>query len=286
MSTEPTPTIAPPNAEQRRAWDGDEGAYWAAHPDLFDDAVRRYRQPLLAAAGISATDDVLDIGCGTGQLTRDAAGLASTGSALGIDLSSRMLDVARVRADEEGLANASFVQADAQTYPFPPGGFDVVVSRTGAMFFEDPVAAFENIGRGVRPGGRLALMVWQPAERNEWFTSFMTAFAAGRDLSGPPPGAPSPFALADPERVRQVLGDAGWTDTRLDGHQHPMYFGPDASTATAFVSGLLGWLLEDLDAERRRSALEELHATMAAHQTDQGVGLGSAAWIITAERDG
>src|SRR5438105_6448712 len=106
--------VASSNVEQLRAWDGDEGAYWADHPDYFDRSVAAYHERLMAAAAIGERDHVLDVGCGTGQTARDAARAASAGSALGVDLSSRMLDYARRRATDERVDNVTFVQADAQ----------------------------------------------------------------------------------------------------------------------------------------------------------------------------
>jgi ubiquinone/menaquinone biosynthesis C-methylase UbiE len=146
-------TVDPANVEQLRAWDGDEGTYWATHADYFDRSVVEYHERLLTAAAIGDREHVLDVGCGTGQTTRDAARAASAGAALGVDLSARMLSVARSRAAEEGLTNATFVQADAQIHPFEAETYDVAISRTAAMFFGDHVAAFSNIARALRPGG-------------------------------------------------------------------------------------------------------------------------------------
>lgn len=177
--------VAPSNAEQARAWDGREGAYWAEHADRFDRAIGPYDRHFLAAADVSATDHVLDIGCGTGEITRDVARRADSGRVLGVDLSAAMLRVARQRAADEGLHNADFVQADAQVHPFPAASFDVAVSRTGTMFFADPVTAFRNIGTAMRPGGRLVQLVWQPPTGNEWLRSFARALSAGRPLPTP-----------------------------------------------------------------------------------------------------
>lgn len=274
--------VDPSNAEQARAWNGEQGAYWAEHADRFDRALHAYRTDLLGAAGIAATDQVLDIGCGTGQTTRDAARLASGGRAVGVDLSAAMLRVARRRASAEGLRNADFVQADAQVHPFPAAAFDVAVSRAGTMFFADPVAAFRNIGGALRPGGRLVQLVWRPLRDNEWFLSLTQALAAGRPLPTPAADAPGPFALADPERVRSVLGAAGFTDIRLAPHGEVMWFGEDADDAERFTLGMLGWMLEDLDDEGRARAVDGLRATLAAHDTGDGVLYASKAWIIQA----
>src|SRR5207245_488651 len=113
----------PANAGQARAWDGDEGAYWAQHAERFDKAVAAYHERFLAAAAIGRTDRVLDIGCGTGQTTRDAAQAAADGRALGVDLSGQMIGLARRLAAGQGIANARFEQADAQIHPFPAASF-------------------------------------------------------------------------------------------------------------------------------------------------------------------
>jgi SAM-dependent methyltransferase len=273
--------VAPSNEAQRAAWDGDEGAYWAEHPDHFDRSIAAYHERLLAAAAIRSDDRVLDVGCGTGQTTRDAARAASKGTALGVDLSSRMLDEARRRAAGAGIANATFEQADAQVHPFDPHSFDVVISRTAAMFFGDLVAAFTNLGRALVPGGRLAMVVWQPLAVNEWIREISTALAAGRDLPAPPPDA-GPFALSRPERVREVLSSAGYADVELAGTEASMWFGHDVDDAHRFVLGLMGWMLEGLDDAGRARAGDDLRATMASHETADGVVFGSGAWTITA----
>jgi SAM-dependent methyltransferase len=272
------------NCDQLAAWDGDEGAYWAAHAEYFDRSVVDYHRRLLGAAAITANDRVLDIGCGTGQTTCDAARSAVTGSALGVDLSARMLEYARHRAAEDGLTNAMFLQADAQIHPFDTDAFDVAVSRTGAMFFGDPAAAFANIGRALVPGGRLVLVAWQPLAANEWIREIASALAAGRDRPGPPLDAPGPFSLADPERVRSILSSAGFTGIELEAVEAAMWFGTDTEDAQRFIVGLAGWMLEGLDEAGRHRALDDLRATVDAHATPDGVVFGSAARIIRADR--
>jgi ubiquinone/menaquinone biosynthesis C-methylase UbiE len=121
-------------------------------------------------------------------------------TALGVDLSSRMIAEARRRAEAEGVTNVRFEQADAQIYPFDPEAFDVAISRTSAMFFGDPVAAFTNTARALRPGGRLVLLTWQSLPRNEWLLEWTAALTAGRGLPTPPPGAPGPLSLSEPDR--------------------------------------------------------------------------------------
>jgi SAM-dependent methyltransferase len=274
------------NADALRAWDGVDGAYWTANETIFDDSLRHYRGRFLQACAITPTDRVLDIGCGNGQTTRDAARAASDGEALGVDLSSAMLAQARHRASEEGLANVRFIQADAQIHEFGTGAFDVAISRTGTMFFGDSVAAFANIARALRRGGRLVMLVWQPLPQNHWVRDFTVALAAGRDLPAPPPDAPGPFSLADPVRTRSILSSAGFDDITLDGSEELMYFGATADDAYRFVRGLsfTDWMLQGLDDTARAGALDALRATIDAHDTGQGVVYPSAVWIVSARR--
>jgi SAM-dependent methyltransferase len=276
--------IHPSNREQVRAWDGDEGEYWASRADRFDRGIAAHHQAVLGAAALAPRDRVLDIGCGTGQTTRDAARSASRGFALGVDVSSAMLDVARRRAAAESIPNVRFEQADAQIHPFEPEAFDVAIGRTSAMFFGDRVAALANIGRALRPGGRLALLTWQPLAANEWIRELTGALAAGRTLPAPPPDAPGPFTLADPDVIHEVVTAAGYTDISLDDQRARMWFGADADDAHRFVLGLLGWMLDGLDESGRARALDALRATLTAHETPDGVLYGSAAWLIRATR--
>ncbi|SFT52874.1 Methyltransferase domain-containing protein [Geodermatophilus amargosae] len=282
MGASRTVDVDPGNAGQLGAWDGAQGAFWAAQADRFDRAVARYDAAFLAAARLRPGDRVLDVGCGTGATTR-AAGRV-TGSALGVDLSSAMLEVARQRAAAEGLDGVRFEQADAQVAPFPAEGFDVAVSRTGAMFFADPVAALANVGRALVPGGRLVLLVWRALEENEWMSEVLGALSAGRPLPVPPPGAPGPFSLADPGRVREVLTAAGHRQVEVEGLAEPEWFGADPDDALTFVLGFAGWLLDGLDDDARASAVADLRRRIEAHAGPGGVEFGSAAWLVTARR--
>jgi SAM-dependent methyltransferase len=268
--------VDPSNLEQAQAWDGDEGAYWAANARRFDRSVAAHHGPFMTAAAIASADRVLDIGCGTGQTTRDAARAASAGSALGVDLSARMIDHARRQAASEGLGNATFEQADAQVYPFAAEAFTVAIGRTSAMFFGDPVAAFANIARSLPPGGRLALLTWQGPGPNEWIRELSGALAAGRALPMPPSDAPGPFALSDPDRVTQLLTAAGFTRVELHPRAEPMWFGENADDAYEFVLGLMGWMLHGLDDHGRARALDNLRGTLGAHDTGNGVEFDSA----------
>src|SRR5579885_3498256 len=114
-------------------------------------------------AAIQSGERILDIGCGSGETTLELARRAGpAGSALGVDISRLLLDAARAAARQAALANVSFQEADAQTHAFAPASFDLVFSRFGVMFFEDPDAAFRNLKTALRPGGRLCFVCWRP----------------------------------------------------------------------------------------------------------------------------
>ena len=270
----------PSNAGQVASWDGNDGEFWAANADRFDDGIAALHLRYLAAIDVDPHDRVLDIGCGNGQLTRDIARLAGSGSALGVDLSSQMISVAREAAAIERIDNATFLQADAQVYPFDEGAFDLVVSRMGSMFFGNPVTAFTNLRRALHPGGRLALLAWQALAENEWLTELRAAMAVGRDLPTPPPTAPSPFGLSDPDRVRTILGAAGFTDISLESVSAPMRFGTDPDEAFAFVSQLTAWMRTDLNDSDTAAALTALRTSIDAHTGPTGVTYAAAAWTI------
>lgn len=276
--------VDPSNVEQLRVWDGEAGAFWVDRAERFDEGVAAYHGTLLDAAEISSDSTVLDIGCGSGRTTRDAARIAAAGSVLGVDLSSRMIELARRSAECEHLANVAFEQVDAQVYPFPEEAFDVAISRSGAMFFGRPSTAFANIARTLRADGRLVLLAWQPLERNEWISTFRDALSAGRDLPEPSSDEPGPFSLSDPNRVRALLNSSGFWNVGMRGIEEPMYFGADPEDAYRFVAEQFAWMLEGLDGDARASALENLRSVLVEHHTERGVLLGSAAWLIEARR--
>ncbi|HEX9466968.1 MAG TPA: class I SAM-dependent methyltransferase [Acidimicrobiia bacterium] len=274
------------NVEMAAAWDGDEGEHWASHEERYNAAVLRHHARLLAAAHIAPPDDVLDLGCGCGATTRDVGRAATGGTALGIDLSARMIERARDHTRAEGLTNVRYEQADAQVHPFEARGFDLAMSRFGAMFFNDPLAAFRNIGCSLRPAGRVALLAWRPLPENEWLTAIRAALALGRTLPEPPIGAPGPFGLADPDAVTSILTTVGFVDIAFEKVDQPFLFGTDAEDAYRFVSriSVVRGLLEGVAESDQTRALEQLYSTIERHDTGDGVWFDSAAWLITARR--
>ncbi|MGC1214898.1 MAG: methyltransferase domain-containing protein [Micromonospora sp.] len=272
------------NRHQAQAWNGYEGRHWAAHQDRYDAVNSGFNEALLAA--VRPGDRVLDIGCGNGQLTRLAAARAGAREAVGVDLSAPMLDRARASAADEGVANVEFVRGDAQVHPFPPGAFDVALSRFGVMFFADPVAAFGNVGRALRPGGRLAFASLDDVRHGD-LGRVLAALA--RHL--PPPatdgtGVAEPLSLADPSAVRTVLTAAGFIAVDCAPVQASQLWGRDAADAAGFLAGW-GPLRHQLDrvdpatADQARAAMTD---ALRAYEQPDGVRLRGTAWLVTARR--
>ena len=252
----------------------------------YDAELRLHTAVLRRACGVGPRDQVLDIGCGAGQTTRDAARMAQAGSALGVDISAPAIERARELARAEGLHNVTFERADAQLHRLPRERFDVAVSRFGTMFFDDPVAAFANVGRALRPAGRLVMMVWQAPERNEWdVTIHQSLQGSGAPAAIAPPGL-DPFSLADPPTVEGILQAAGFADVTFTDVQEPVYYGPDVAAALAWVRGFTctNEVLKRLDPAAATHALDRLREALAAHLGDNGVWFTSRAWIVTARR--
>ncbi|WP_405712115.1 MULTISPECIES: class I SAM-dependent methyltransferase [unclassified Streptomyces] len=275
------------NRDQDQAWNGYEGTYWAENQDRWDGVNGGFDEPLLSAAAITERDRVLDIGCGAGRTTRLAARRAGDGQALGLDLSAPMLARARESARHEGIGNVTFEQTDVQVHPFGPALFDVAISRFGVMFFADPVAAFANIGRALRPGGRIAFVCTARADRNEWLQAIQ---GLGDLLPVGGLGAPGPgmFSLADPEAVRDALSRAGYEAVTTTPVEAYGTWGRDAADAAAFLLGsgpgrhLMGQAGED-DRDRARQRLVDL---LRPHEREGALRLRSAARLVTARRPG
>lgn len=277
--------VAPSNRAAFQAWNGGEGDYWADNDELYDSGLARYDPTFFAGADIAPGDRVLDIGCGNGSTTREAARRAPKGSALGVDLSARMIERGRNRATAAGLGNVEFVQADAQIHPFAPSSFDQVISRTGVMFFGDPTAAFSNIARAVRRSGRLTLLVWQADDHNPWIAEFVRA-TVGPQPQTDPPDSPKTISFDRPDHVKSLLTRTGFFDITFDAVSEPISFGPDPETAFSFVRGIgfVKSLLNAVEESLRPQALDALRESLEVHTVADGVLYPSAMWLIVGRR--
>ncbi|MGH3377194.1 MAG: class I SAM-dependent methyltransferase [Actinoallomurus sp.] len=272
------------NTAQAEAWNGYEGGHWAAHQSRYDAVNSGFNEQVLAAAAVGEHDRVLDVGCGNGQLTRLAARRA--GHATGVDLSGPMLDRARASAAEEGVANATFEQADAQIHPFTASAFDVAMSRFGVMFFADPVRAFANIAYALRPGGRVAFLSLRDLAGSDLGTAFA---ALRRRLPARPasaPGGPGPESLSDPDHIRGVLAEAGFAEVAPVAAEAEAVWGRDAEDAAEFLGGWgpVRHVLDQVDADTAAGARADLTEAMRSFESDGAVRLRGAAWLTTAIR--
>ncbi|MGO4335337.1 class I SAM-dependent methyltransferase [Labrys sp. KB_33_2] len=250
--------------------------------DFYDAELSRHNRHLRAAARVGKRDRVLDIGCGAGQTTREAASIAVEANVVGVDTSAEMLEIARRRCLEAGLGNVVFERGDAQHHAFPASGFDLCISRFGVMFFADPAVAFANIARALRPGARLVWMVWQSQEANRWSGAIRQALAPGGVLSI---DAGKPFSLGDPAVATALLSTAGFISIDFTEVNEPVFYGPNVDAAFDALTGL--YLVKDTLArtdETPDQPLQRLRDLLDAHMTTDGVLFDSRAWIISAER--
>lgn len=265
------------NVHQSEAWNGYEGRHWADHHDRYDAVNGGFNEALLDAAAIGPHDRVLDIGCGNGQVARLAAGRARLGGATGVDLSGPMLARARALAEGEGVRNVTFEQGDAQVYPFAEGGFDVAVSRAGVMFFADPVAAFGNVRRALREGGRLAFLSMASLAGSD----LGTVFAVLPPRDEPAIGHHGPLSLSDPGRVHEILDGAGFRDAACRHVEAEQVWGRDARDAARFLAG---WGPIRHNYGESDEIVESFVAALRPFERDGAVRLRGAAWLVTARR--
>jgi SAM-dependent methyltransferase len=277
------------NTDWGKRWAEDEGTHWVAEADRYDAMTRAFGDVMLDAAELSPGQRVLDVGCGNGATTLDAAHrVQPRGEVVGVDLSPPMLALARQRAAAVALDNLDFLEADAQVHQFGEGAFDVVVSRNGLMFFDDPDAAFANLARALRPRGRLAFVAWQGLERSEWISVPGVAAAPHVGIpEGIEPNAPGPFGLADPDRTRGILERAGFVDIGLEEVVRPIRIGADVEDAVTFLRSIpvVVDLFGAASPDHQAAAEEAVRAALDSHTGPDGVVMEeNAAWLVTARR--
>lgn len=277
------PKIA--NADQAEAWNGTTGVKWVRFQDRLDRMMAPFRDALLDAAGIKAGDTVLDIGCGCGATTLEAAKrVGPEGRTHGVDLSGPMTARARERS-QAANANATFEVADASAHVFSGPTYNHLISRFGIMFFDDPVAAFANLHKALSAKGRMTFICWRAMAENNWLTVPMKAVLPLLPPLPPAvPNAPGPFAFADKDRVHGILAKAGFHDISFTPLDIPLTLGQDLDTALeqALEIGPASRLLADQDETTRHRAETAMREELAKRLTPDGVTLAGAAWIVTA----
>jgi len=277
------------NAEQIAYWNGDAGKRWAQEDDTMAHLLRPISEALIAHGQLEGCRNALDIGCGGGSQSVMLADQLGEGARVtGVDISQPMLEVARDKAalSERGRAAMDFVQADAATHGFAASEFDLIFSRFGVMFFEDPVGAFVNI-KALQPGGRVLFCCWQPVKANDW--TRIPLQAALQHVSAPAPidpEAPGPFAFSDPKRVSSILRDSGFTDIAIEPYSTALHFGKTATLSQSVrelaMIGPVSRLLVDQKQDVLENVFQAMEAVLSPHYREGTLQLTSAVWFVTA----
>lgn len=267
-------------------WSGEGGDKWARQNEFTEAMLTPVMAVLLAAINAQPGERVVDTGCGCGALALALAkAVGPQGRVLGIDVSPAMLAVARRQTPPE--ARAEFVEADATTYAFARGAFDIVVSRHGVMFFADPVRAFTNLRGALKQGGRLAFSCFRSPRDNPWaMTPLEAAYQVMPRLPKPGPEDPGPFAFADPARVERILGSAGFAAVTMTPHDlsFDIAAGGGLETAVGYMLdiGPASRTFDKGDAAARAKVEAALRAGLKPHLKGKSVPLAAGIWIVTA----
>lgn len=273
---------------------GKLAAVWDSQAEAMDASMGRHGYAARAALEARPGERIIDIGCGPGiSAVALAAEVAPDGWISAVDVVAQMAAAADRRLAAAGLPGAGVAAdaagADLVAVAGADRAFDAAHSRFGLMFFAEPKAAFANIFRALRPGGRLAASVWQHLDRNPWM---MLTTATATQILGmdrpplPEPGAPGPFSLADPVAAEQLLTDAGFTDVRLESIEAPFIFPGDGTAAAERIlsAGPLGSAFLAADQSLRNEVVAGVVAALQHHRGEDGFEVPAASWCITARR--
>jgi ubiquinone/menaquinone biosynthesis C-methylase UbiE len=271
------------NAQQIEFWNGPGGQRWAELNDQTERMLSYITAALMPFAAAKPGEHVLDIGCGCGTTSAaHAKSVGSSGTVVGVDISKPMLAIAR---QNSASANTTFIEADASSHAFKPE-FDLVFSRFGVMFFADPGAAFANIRKALKPGGRLAFVCWRAAQENAWAAR---PLAAAFDLLPPQepvdPLAPGPFAFADKTRLASILSGAGFKDVKADTLDTVAGMGAtvdDAARASLNI-GPLSRAAGGLDDATKAKIHARVREALAGFKTPAGITPPAACWLASAK---
>lgn len=267
-------------------WQGRVGESWASEWRRTDRAFGPLTERLLARRREASFAHALDVGCGAGELTLALARARPEGSVVGVDISPQLIAVARERG--VNLPNADFVEADAAAWQPQEGAApDLLISRHGVMFFDDPAAAFGHFAAIAAPGARLLFSCFRDRAENPFFMEPARLLPHPEPL--PAPDAPGPFAFADAARVEALLTAAGWREVRFEAHDFPMIAGvgeePIADALAYFTAiGPAARAVRELEAGERARFLERLRGLLQRHVREGIVTLRAAAWIVSARK--
>jgi SAM-dependent methyltransferase len=273
------------HAEQRAFWNGPAVMRWITKQEQMDTALAPVAEATITLAAVQPGERVMDIGCGTGATSMALAQLVGKrGHVTGIDVSAQMIELARRRSGKTG--NLDYLLADAAAEQFP-SPFDLLFSRFGVMFFGDPVAAFTNLRRALKPGGRLVFACWRPIGENPWMLVPLQAVQPlVPPMPRPGPNDPGPFAFGDTEKVARILTDSGFAAPRITPFDLPMLLGTslDEATEQATSMGAASRALKEQPEEIVAAAGKAVHAALAPHFKSGKVALPGAVWLVESSR--
>ena len=279
------------NADQIAFWNSDVGRNWARYQEQLDISLKPFGEAAMQRAALEAGHDILDVGCGCGDTTF-ALGerVGPGGTAVGIDISEPMLARARLRADQLRPRNVSFRRADPQVDDFRSETFDIIFSRFGVMFFEDPVRAFSNLRSALSSGGRIAFACWQPAADNPWVKVAVDQVRERIELPLPPgPDDPGEFSFGDRDRVHRILSGAGFVDISIEAFEPDIILaggaGLDETVEFTMTMGPASRAIEAAgEGEGVRARIADgIRIALEPYMTEQGVVMQSAGWIVSAK---
>lgn len=274
------------NAQQLEYWGGAGGERWVAQQARRDQLLGDFAAAALAKADPKPGEVVLDIGCGCGETAALLAErVGPEGKVIGVDVSRPILAAARDRLAER--ANVELMLGDAGAYPFAPASVDLLFSRFGVMFFGDPVAAFSNLRKAMKPASRLVFVCWRSPAENGWMTAPLAVSGPLLPQAGPAdPNAPGPFAFHDQGRVADILTSAGFADPAFEKLDQVIDVasggGCEAAVKSAMELGPTARGLDGADAALRLTIAEALRGFFAPRVVDGRVELPAAIWIVTA----
>lgn len=275
------------NGEQATLWTGVAGRAWVERQALLDRVLEPFEALLTDAVAAKAPARLLDVGCGAGATTIAAARrIGSRGRCVGVDISQPMIEAAREKARNEGIS-AEFIRADAQTHAFERASVDMIVSRFGVMFFDDPVAAFANLRHAATDDANLTFLVYRsPAENPFMLTAERAAAPLLPAMPVRDPDAPGQFAFADPHRVERVLADSGWIDVDMRSIDVSCSF-PEIELIRWFTQlGPFGRILHEAGEPTRTRVVETVRAAFDPYVHGDEVRFDSACWQVSARPAG
>lgn len=268
------------NEEQSAFWNGRMGDAWVSVEAYIDKMLSPLSDVAIEHAGAGTGKKILDVGCGCGPTSLKLAGHGA--EVLGVDISQQMID--RANQNAEGKDGISFRMADAAAENYN-GDFDVVFSRFGVMFFDDPVAAFSNLRSALKPGGKLNVLVWQAPVKNPWMSMAAKAIEPYQpQTEAPNPTDPGPFAMADRDYTSDILNRAGFSDIEYVDVEKTLHLGDNVDEVMDFQTyvGPLSRLLEEVDEGTGEKAKAAVREVFAAQQSDDGIRMPAAALLVRA----